>query len=135
VRELERIVSNLLDNAIKYTERGGVHLEVNREEEWLRVRIADTGIGIPAESVPRLFDEFFQVNNHERDKSKGFGLGLAICASLARQLGGDVRLISTHGGGSCFEVSVCDAGLDRGGRPGGSESAGTVHEARGVLCS
>lgn len=137
--KFERVISNLLDNAIKYTQRGGIHLSARSEEGSFRVLIADTGIGIPAEAVPRLFDEFYQVNNHERDKSKGFGLGLAICASLARQLGGDVRLLSTASEGSCFEVSISaglgDASVDCGGRSCGQESAGGVHEAGGVLCS
>ena len=52
------------------------------------MRVRDTGIGISEQNVPYLFDEFYQVNNHERDRSKGFGMGLAICRCLARHIGG-----------------------------------------------
>jgi PAS domain S-box-containing protein len=130
-QKLERILSNLVDNALKFTVRGGVDLEYVTttrptgasataacEEVWVRVR--DSGIGIPNSSVPLLFDEFYQVENHERDRTKGFGIGLAICRSLARQLGGDVRLVDTGPRGSCFEVVVPAAvRAGRGGRPDG----------------
>jgi PAS domain S-box-containing protein len=83
--KLERVISNLVDNGLKYTQRGGVELTANQTAQGICVLVADTGAGIPAESVPLLFDEFYQVNNHERDSRKGFGLGLAICGHLARQ--------------------------------------------------
>jgi len=115
--KLERILSNLVDNAIKHTHDGGVELAVHPADEHIRVHISDTGSGIPAEHVPFLFDEFFQVNNHERDRSKGFGLGLAICRFLARQVGGDVRLLNTGAGGSTFEISLQREGPGGGRRP------------------
>jgi PAS domain S-box-containing protein len=115
--KLERILSNLVDNAIKHTQSGGVELSVHSREGQISVRIADTGAGIPAEHVPFLFDEFFQVNNHERDRNKGFGLGLAICRFLARQVGGDVRLVDTGANGSAFEVCVQREGTGGGRRP------------------
>jgi PAS domain S-box-containing protein len=105
-QKLERLVSNLVDNAVKYTHSGGVILGlIGRDEEFL-VRIADSGIGVPRHNAPYLFDEFYQVNNTERDRSKGFGMGLAICKYLATQLGGTVRLVSTCEQGSCFEVRL-----------------------------
>src|SRR5439155_1130592 len=85
----------------------------------LTLRVSDTGIGIPQENVPYLFDEFYQVNNYERDRSKGFGMGLAICKSLARHIGGEVRLAGTGPEGSCFEVTCKRVRADRGGRPDG----------------
>jgi signal transduction histidine kinase len=115
-QKLERIISNLVDNAIKYTERGGVSLDVKQVGEEVCVRVSDTGMGIPHENVPYLFDEFYQVNNHERDRCKGFGMGLAICKCLARHIGGDVRLASTGPSGSCFELAVKSVRADRGGR-------------------
>jgi PAS domain S-box-containing protein len=122
-QKLVRIVSNLIDNAIKYTRHGGITVELLALEGSVSVRVADTGIGIPPQNVPHLFDEFYQVNNHERDRSKGFGLGLAICKSLAGHLGADVRLVSTGPDGTCFEiilpgvvVALGDVGVDRGGR-------------------
>lgn len=113
--KLERILSNLVDNAVKYTQRGRVELSAGFAEERIAVRVTDTGGGVPRESAPFLFDEFFQVDNQGRDRSKGFGLGLAICKSLARQLGGDVRLVRTGPEGSCFELTVRDERSARAG--------------------
>ena len=120
--KLERILSNLVDNAIKHTHNGGVEISAFGGQEKISVHIADTGSGIPAEHVPFLFDEFFQVNNHERDRSKGFGLGLAICRFLARQVGGDVRLLNTGSGGSTFEITLQREGAGGGRRPQRPES-------------
>jgi len=127
--KLERVVGNLVDNALKYTEQGGVTIEwspkpagpVEHKEEGFSISVADTGIGVPSLNVKRLFDEFYQVNNHERDRSKGFGMGLAICRSLARQLGGDVRLVPREAlVGSRFEVTVAAVRAGRRGRPHGA---------------
>jgi signal transduction histidine kinase len=83
-----------------------------------RVLVSDTGVGVPESDAPFLFDEFYQVDNHERDRTKGFGMGLAICKNLARQLGGDVRLAETGPGGSCFELVLAGSGVGRESRPG-----------------
>ncbi|HSZ56690.1 MAG TPA: ATP-binding protein [Tepidisphaeraceae bacterium] len=116
--KLERILTNLVDNAVKHTEAGAVELSaIPAEAEGIVIRISDTGKGIASDAVPFLFDEFYQVNNHERDRSKGFGLGLAICRSLARQLGGDVRLAATGSQGSCFEVLLQSNRAGGRGRP------------------
>jgi PAS domain S-box-containing protein len=120
--KLERIVANFVDNAIKYTRAGGVTIELaSHVPAEIAVRVSDTGIGVPRENVPFLFDEFYQVNNHERDRSKGFGMGLAICKSLARHIGATVRLAHTGDDGSCFEIALRRVRADRGGRPGGEE--------------
>jgi PAS domain S-box-containing protein len=116
--KLERVISNLVDNALKYTPSGGIELSVKRTPDGLSLLVSDTGMGIPAQSVPHLFDEFYQVNNHERDSRKGFGLGLAICGHLVRQLGGNVRLAGTGRQGSCFEVALKGDGAAGGGRQG-----------------
>jgi PAS domain S-box-containing protein len=105
-QKLERLIGNLLDNALKSTSHGGVVLELLPARDGFAVRVTDTGIGIPADTAPYLFDEFYQVNNTERDRSKGFGMGLTICKYLAQQLGGNVRLLSTGEQGSCFEVTM-----------------------------
>ena len=102
--KLERILGNLVDNAIKYTETGGVTLQLAARDGQSIISVSDTGIGISPAAVPNLFQEFYQANNPERDRSKGFGMGLAICRSLAQQLGGDVCLAATSAGGSCFEL-------------------------------
>jgi len=143
-QKLERIVSNLVDNAIKHTKAGGVELSARLIAAGgigdvdsigggeVSIRISDTGVGIPAGDVPYLFDEFYQVNNHERDRSKGFGLGLAICRSLARQLGGDVRIVTTGRDGSCFEVLVQAEGTGRRGRFAREESGRADPAAEGL---
>jgi PAS domain S-box-containing protein len=144
-QKLERIVSNLLDNAIKFTDRGGVGLELvwraasgetgddDDDREVAAIRVFDSGVGIPPASIPYLFDEFYQVNNHERDRNKGFGIGLAICRSLARQLGGDVRLVSTGPTGSCFEVTLSSLRPGRRGRPDGA-ACDRAHPEEAGLC-
>ena len=131
-QKLERVVVNLVDNAIKFTSRGGVTLELAECDGYPRVRIHDTGIGVPQEDVPYLFDEFYQVDNHERDRSKGFGMGLAICKSLARQLGGDVRLEATGPHGTCFEILIGECGPGGGGRPDRQESHHADPQTSGV---
>ena len=114
-QKLQRIIANLLDNAIKYTKRGGVSVEVGAQNDGgeICIRIIDTGNGIGEAEIPHLFDEFYQVNNRERDHGKGFGMGLAICKCLARQIGADVRLAATGPAGSCFEVIAPSAPADR----------------------
>jgi len=119
-QKLERIIVNLVENALKYTPRGGVTLELaSRDDDGhdngdVVIRVRDTGIGVPHDKVPYLFDEFYQVNNYERDRKKGFGMGLAICRSLARHIGADVRLASTGDDGSCFEIVLVGSGASAG---------------------
>lgn len=104
--KLERILSNLLCNAVKFTESGGVRLTVRQAEQTVEINVIDTGVGIDAAQQPRIFEEFFQVLNHERDRSKGYGLGLAIARRLAMQLGGELTVDSAPGRGSCFTLSL-----------------------------
>jgi signal transduction histidine kinase len=101
---LERILNNLIVNAIKFTQAGSVQLVAAKVSSDIQISVIDTGIGIAPEHLKRLFEEFFQVQNHERDRQKGFGLGLAICNRLARQLGGTITVKSTVGRGSTFGV-------------------------------
>jgi PAS domain S-box-containing protein len=126
-QKLERVVANLVDNAIKFTQRGGVSLELAPQGPAPRIRVSDTGIGISDENAAYLFDEFYQVDNHERDRRKGFGMGLAICKSLARQLGGDVRLDRTRPDGSCFEFVINNANGPGGGGRQGRPEGDPVH--------
>jgi signal transduction histidine kinase len=102
--KLERVVSNLLSNAVKFTDGGRVAVELARAGGTMRLVVSDTGAGISAEDQARLFEEFFQVNNVERDRKKGFGLGLAISRRLMRQLGGEIEFESKVGVGSRFSV-------------------------------
>ena len=107
--KLERVLNNLVGNAVKYTPAGSVRVTADVAGSSVELHVTDTGVGIAAEAQGRLFDEFFQVDNHERDRSKGFGLGLAIARRLARQLGGDVTVASAAGRGSRFTVVLPDA--------------------------
>ncbi len=113
-QKLERIIGNLIENAIKYTQEGGVTVSAEIHGDLVSVKIRDTGIGVPRDKVPILFDEFYQVGNDERDRRKGFGLGLAICRSLAYQIGAEVRLASTGPEGSCFELTMRTVAHDSG---------------------
>jgi signal transduction histidine kinase len=104
--KLGRILTNLVDNAIKFTRTGGVRVEVEHcsTTKGVEIHVIDSGVGIDRAHHQRLFDEFFQVHNHERDRSKGFGMGLASARRLSRQLGGDIQVESAPGSGSRFTV-------------------------------
>jgi two-component system, sensor histidine kinase len=104
---LQRIVQNLVANAIKFTEKGGVHLSVAPAPGGgMVIRVRDTGPGIPLEAQETVFEEFFQLGNAERNRAQGLGLGLAIVRRLADLIGAQVRLHSRPGQGSVFEVWV-----------------------------
>ncbi len=101
---LSRIVANLLSNAIRYTQTGSVSVSVTSNSETVQVSIKDTGRGIPKDLHDRVFDEFFQVANDQRDRELGLGLGLAIVKRLTTLLGHTVELESDLGVGSTFRV-------------------------------
>jgi CheY-like chemotaxis protein len=103
---LERIMLNLVSNAVRYTERGGVVVGCRHRGPELRIDICDTGAGIPADERQRIFGEFYQLSRRAPDPSGGFGLGLAIVDRLGRLLGHRVELESSSGRGSRFSVSV-----------------------------
>jgi len=109
--KLDRIAMNLVSNALKFTEAGKVSIRAGVDGPDAIVTVEDSGTGIAAEHQGRIFDEFFQVNNGERDRNKGFGLGLAIARRLARQLGGDLSLESEPGRGSRFQLRLPGAAL------------------------
>ena len=100
---LERILSNLVSNAIRYTHQGGVLVGCRRQgPSQLRFEVWDTGIGIATGDHQRIFEEFVQVGNPERDRRKGLGLGLAIAQRTAALLGTQITLSSVQGKGSVF---------------------------------
>ena len=106
---LERCLRNLLDNALKYTERGGVVVRLKvlaGEAPCWRIEVKDTGPGIAAELQSQVFDEFFQIGNPERDRARGLGLGLSIVRRTAGLLGHPLGLRSTPGRGCCFYLDV-----------------------------
>jgi signal transduction histidine kinase/CheY-like chemotaxis protein len=103
---LERIVRNLLSNAIRYTQAGTISLELARRGEQLRVSVRDTGIGIPVEHQQHIFDEFYQVGNPGRTSKKGLGLGLSIVQRMSELLGYRIHVESVAGEGSVFSFEV-----------------------------
>jgi len=103
---LERIVRNLLSNAIRYTRTGTILVAMRRRGDAVRVEVWDTGFGIPDDQVAAIFEEFHQLENPERDRARGFGLGLAIVQRLAGMLGVSVGVRSQLGRGSVFAVMV-----------------------------
>ncbi|MDB5294697.1 MAG: hypothetical protein JWO31_680, partial [Phycisphaerales bacterium] len=129
-QKLERVLANLVGNAVKFTPAGGVRVEVAAAGAAVEIHVVDTGVGIDPATHDRLFDEFFQVHNHERDRRKGFGLGLSIARRLARQLGGDLSVESAVGRGSRFTVALPDVAGARpaaaGGEPAGGERTDAI---------
>lgn len=103
---LERILINLFSNAIRYTSRGRVLVGCRRRAGTVRIEVWDTGAGIDAVELPRVFDEFYQIGNPERDRTKGLGLGLAIVRRLGVLLDHPIGASSTPGKGSCFSVEL-----------------------------
>ena len=103
---LERILLNLVSNAVRCTGRGGVLVAARRRRGQLRIEVRDTGVGIPADQTQKIFGEFYQLASSERDRRGGLGLGLAIVDRLCRLLDHPLELTSTPGKGSCFAVSL-----------------------------
>jgi signal transduction histidine kinase len=103
---LERIVRNFMGNAVRYTREGGILLGCRKRGDTLRIEVYDTGPGIPEAERNRIFEEFSQLDDPNRDRSEGIGLGLAICDRLARLLGHDLDVRSTVGRGSVFAIEV-----------------------------
>lgn len=103
---VERVVRNIVSNAIGYTDVGGVLVGCRRRGHALRVQVWDTGRGIPPEEQAEIFKEFYQVGNPERDRSKGVGLGLAIVKRLTALLGHPLKLTTHVNRGSVFSVDL-----------------------------
>lgn len=101
-----RIMSNLLDNAIKYTNQGSVTLESIEQDDLVIFNIIDTGIGIPAAKQEIVFKEFTQLNDDVNDVKSGVGLGLSICSRLIESLGHKMSLVSKEGKGTSISVMV-----------------------------
>ena len=105
-RLLEQMLRNLLANALKYTPHGGVLLGCRRHGATLRIEIWDSGIGIPTAQLQEIFEEYRQIDNVARERSRGLGLGLSIVQRLGELLGHQVRVRSWPGRGSVFSIDV-----------------------------
>ncbi|SIR47071.1 Signal transduction histidine kinase [Aromatoleum tolulyticum] len=121
----ERILSNLVSNAVRYTRKGRVLVACRRRGDRLRIEVRDNGVGIPEESHDAIFQEFVQLHNPERSRDKGLGLGLPIVRRLTELLGHHLTLRSSPGRGSVFAVEVplakpesAPAGSESGRNPG-----------------
>ena len=108
---LERILGNLLQNALRYTERGGVVLVARSTRDHIHVEVWDTGIGIAPAELPRVFEEFYQCGRSTRGRTQGLGMGLAIVRRLARLLDHGLTVASHPGRGTMFRLAIARGGL------------------------
>ncbi|MGB6407787.1 MAG: ATP-binding protein [Planococcus donghaensis] len=102
---MEQIISNLLENAIRYTESGFIKVKLSSDSTKVRVIVEDTGIGIPQEDIPFLFERFYRVEKSRSREFGGTGLGLAIVKQLVELQGGAITVESQIGKGTCFELA------------------------------
>jgi two-component system heavy metal sensor histidine kinase CusS len=107
---LRRMVSILVDNAIKYTPQGGsITVSLAQIEKNFELRVSDTGIGIPADAIPRIFDRFYRVDQARHESGGSNGLGLAIAKWVVEAHRSTIAVVSTPGKGSTFTVSIPEA--------------------------
>ena len=103
---LERVLANLVQNALRYTRKGGVLVAARRHARGIALEVWDTGLGIPDDKREMIFREFYQIDNPERDRGRGLGMGLAIVQRLCSLLQHPLDLASRSGKGSVFRVVV-----------------------------
>lgn len=103
---IREIIANLVENAIKYTPRGDVVIDVDGDSEHVKVSVQDSGIGIPAEDMPHLFQKFYRVDNRDTREIGGTGLGLYLSRRLAETLGGRLWVESEYKKGSTFYLEL-----------------------------
>jgi signal transduction histidine kinase len=110
-RLVRLILTNLLDNALKYTEQGGVEVSIGLEEGAHRLAVRDTGPGIATEQQALIFEPFEQLEPIRQKHTPGVGLGLALVREMAGALGGRIELTSQPGAGSTFSVVLPPASV------------------------
>ena len=103
---LERILGNFMSNAIRYTDKGSVLIGCRKRGDKVVIEVWDTGCGISDDQMSLIYEDFYQIENKERDRGKGLGLGLALAKRLAESLEHTIDSKSTLGNGSCFSVAV-----------------------------
>lgn len=130
---LERVLGNLIGNALRYTPAGSVRVSCRSAGERVAIEVTDTGIGIPREEHEKVFDEFYQLGNPERDRRKGLGLGLATVKRMTQLLGCRVSLDSAPGRGSVFVVEVAGGDAARVAPPVGEVHTEDLDALHGKL--
>lgn len=133
-RLLMSLLGNLVDNAIKYTKRGGVLVAIRRRGADALIQVWDTGCGIAAEHLENIFGEYFQIGNPERDRANGLGLGLSITRRIARLLGTEVVCRSRRGKGSVFEFRLPLVSSNGQQSPNRTDHAALIASAESVNC-
>lgn len=128
----ERIVTNLLSNALKYTFVGRIRVGLTADDDEVRLTVADTGIGIAEEDLPRLFERFHRVQGTRSRSHEGTGIGLALVRELARLEGGEVRVESRIGTGTTFIVALSWSAAGRRAGPA-ADLAGAGDAARAAV--
>jgi len=104
--KVRQVVINLLSNAVRYTEKGTIRLELDASKSDIAIRVHDTGIGIAAGDVKHVFEPFWQVDRSQRTRDGGTGLGLAVVKQIVELLGGTASVTSVLGDGSVFEMRL-----------------------------
>ena len=104
---LNEVLGNILSNAFKFTERGGrIALQARRDGAGVRVEVSDSGVGIPPDKLPKIFEKFYQVDNSAQPRQAGSGLGLAIAREIVEAHGGTIGAESDPGSGTRFTVAL-----------------------------
>lgn len=114
--KLQQILTNLLSNALRHTPEGHVRLTLETQHQWVVFKVEDTGEGIPAEDLPRIFDRFWRGTGSGRDRG-GSGLGLTITRELVERLRGDIQVESESGVGTTFTVRIPRVGVSKSEEP------------------
>ena len=106
---LRRVLMNLLSNAVKFTHRGSITVSLKVVDGWTELAVADTGVGIPPDDLPHIFDEFRQADHGKSGSTQeGTGLGLAIAKKSVELMGGTISVQSDLGSGSTFTLRIAD---------------------------
>jgi signal transduction histidine kinase/CheY-like chemotaxis protein len=103
---LRQVLSNLISNAVKFTEAGGVRVIISGDDQTLFASVVDTGVGIPEHQRDRLFTKFAQLDSSSTRRAGGSGLGLAICKTLVELMGGTIAFSAPDEGGACFAATL-----------------------------
>lgn len=105
---LQRIVSSLLENALKYEPAGGrVQLTLTQDKRRVQLSVQNSGSTIPAEDLPHVFDRFYRSDKSRKNESGSFGLGLAITKEMVEKLGGEISVSSSAEDGTVFQLILC----------------------------